>query len=313
MPVTRHYRFGAFTLESETAFPELPAAEGPTADVVFHCRRTAFDEAPARWSRQWTLPNGDPWMSMGTSGGRYLFRFPEYADFAMSADGRRVSGFRRPGVPARTVRHLFLDQVFPILLSRRGHTVLHGSAVSTPLGALAFVAPSGSGKSTLAAFFAGSGHPFLTDDCLILRTSGSGVEAVPSYPGLRLWPDVLPALTKSRRNFPRVTNYSSKRRLDPDRAPFPYAAEPAAVRRIYFLREPARDIRIESMASPRAMIELVKFNYLYDPKDCEALTAQFHGLGGLARLPLFFGLDYPRDLGELPRVCRAILEHAAAG
>jgi hypothetical protein len=307
----RCYRFGPLTVESAVSLPELPAACSGTVDVTLRFRRRPFQTLPSAWSHHWTLPNGDLWMSMGRLETDYVFRFPEYADFAMSADGRSVTAFRQPGVPSRTVRHLFLDQVFPILLSRWGHTVLHGSAVTTPHGALAFVGESGRGKSTLAAALVQSGQSLLTDDCLMLRRSDAGPEAIPSYPGLRLWPDVLPAVTGSKTRLPRVTNYSVKRRLGPDNAEIKYSPHPAAIRAIYFLGEPTAEISIKPIPARRAMIELVKFNYLYDVKDRGALTSQFTGLSALARLPLFFSLVYPTDLAQLAKVCDAILDHAA--
>jgi len=310
--VSRRYRLGAFTLESGALFPELPAApDEATADVRLRFRRGPFEVRPAEWSHHWTLPNGDLWMSLGRAEGRYFFHFPGYADFAMSADGREVSGFRQPGVAASTARHLFLDQVFPVLLSRRGHIVLHGSAVASPHGALVFVAASGGGKSTLAAAFAGSGCPFLTDDCLVLRLSEDGVEAVPSYPGLRVWPDVLPALTGSADRLPRVSHYSVKRRLAPGNVSVGYTPDPLPVRRIYFLGDPAAAIRVAAIPPQPALIELVKFNYLYDPHDRAALEWQFRSLSVLARLPLFYRLEYPRDLARLPQLRQAILEQAA--
>ncbi len=311
MLVSRRYSIGAaVTLETEASFPELPrSSRVPDLRLLF--RRTRFDERPSAWSHHWTLPNGDLWMSSAKLKDDHFLHFPGYADFLMSADGTRVTAYRRASVAGCTIRHLFLDQVVPLALSRRGQTVLHASAVSTPHGALAFVAESGSGKSTLAAAFARNGSPFLTDDCLVLRISKTGVEVLPSYPGLRVWPDVLPAVTNEKRRLPRVSNYSSKRRLAPGNAPIDYSDAPAALRRVYFLGESSQDIAIAPIPARRAMIELVKFNYLYDVKDREALAWQFHRLSALARLPLFYAIDYPRDLARLPDVRRAILEHAA--
>ena len=48
-----------------------------------------------------------------------------------------------PGIPEVTVRHLFLDQVIPLVLSRREPIVLHASAVQTAHSVIAFAGKSG--------------------------------------------------------------------------------------------------------------------------------------------------------------------------
>ena len=91
----------------------------------------------------WTFPDGALWTEFHRAGGGYLLRFPNLADFQVSADGRNVTCFPVPEVSEATVRHLYLNQVLPLALSKQGHLVFHASAVEVAGGALAFVANSG--------------------------------------------------------------------------------------------------------------------------------------------------------------------------
>ena len=74
------------------------------------------------------------------------------------------------------VRHLFLDSVIPLILSRREPLVLHASAILFDGRAIAFIGTSGQGKSTLAASHSQLGYSLISDDYLVfrhdLRTSG---------------------------------------------------------------------------------------------------------------------------------------------
>ena len=138
---------------------------------------------------QWSFPDGTLWTQFYRQGGGYLLRFPDLADFEVSADGATVLGFPAPGVTSPTVEHLYLNQVLPLALSRQGKLVLHGSAVDIGGQGVAFLGESGRGKSTLAASFATEGTRFLTDDGLLLEWVDGHCMIVPSHPSIRLWED----------------------------------------------------------------------------------------------------------------------------
>ena len=137
----------------------------------------------------WAFPDGTPWTEFYRENGGYLLRFPDLADFRVSADGLEVTGFPVPGVSESTSQHLYLNQVLPLVLSKLGKLVFHASAVEVPGGAVAFAAESGRGKSTLAASFAVNGFRFLTDDGLVLEPVADGYQVQPSHPSIRLWED----------------------------------------------------------------------------------------------------------------------------
>jgi hypothetical protein len=204
---------------------------------------------------------------------------------------------------------LLLDQVLPLVLSWRGQLVLHGSAVLTPKGTIAFVGDSGSGKSTLASSFKEEGLAVLTDDCLLLEEYEDGLTAIPSYPGVRLWPKVADAILGKGSALAEVAHYTEKKRLNRS-AGIHFSTRPTKLRRLYFLTPVEEDeakVRIKPVSSRDAVVELVKYTFLIDVTDRLRLRREFERLSRVATQPLFYRLSFPRDFSRLAEVRRAIL------
>lgn len=200
-------------------------------------------------------------------------------------------------------------------LSVRGRLVLHASAVATPHGAIAFLGAAGQGKSTLSASFVRRAFPLVTDDGLLVDDDGKTLAGIPSYPEIRLWPDVLAALEHDGLEVRDVARRAGKKQFRVDGASWPFSRDPVPVRRIFVLRpdEPKgqpRPIRITAFAPREAFVELVKHTYRLDLDDRTRLRDEFEAIGRIAARPsLVYRLDFPRDLSQLPAVQAAILEH----
>ena len=210
------YRIGPLVLDSRERFPELIplTREARTPAWTFRLSRTACPpHRTISWFHEWTFPDGRRWLRIGRCGQAYVVRFTRLASFAIDPDRRAVHAYVLPDVPIHTIRHLLLDQVVPMLIGDGRHLVIHASAVISGAGAIAFVGPSGSGKSTLAAALARRGCPVITDDCLVVDLDRQPVQVVPTYSGLRLWPDAIRALCPLPVRRSRVAHYSTKRRL----------------------------------------------------------------------------------------------------
>jgi hypothetical protein len=307
------YRICDSVLESDIPLPELEAATTGEPDWRFRLLPQG-ETAPAisEWFHHWELPDGQRWLSLAKLEAGYLLRFPSLADFVVS-DGSNVSCYPQPGVPLDTLRHLFLDQVTPVLLSARGEIVLHASAVAGPGGVIAFFGKAGQGKSTLAASFVRHGFSLLTDDCLLLRERPGGLVGVSSYPGLRLWPDSAGALFDVGRALPRVSHYSSKKRLTLGNRSLRNGAAPLA--RAYLLAAPdsaskKNGITITSLSPRDALMQLIQHAYRLDITDRDRLAEEFEQLSRIASLPLFYELSFPRDFGQLAAVREAVLAHS---
>jgi len=80
-----------------------------------------------------------------------------------------------------------LGPVMALLLHQRGFLVLHGSAVNTGTGAVAFLGHRGNGKSTTAIHLYVDGYPLVADDILAIKFDDEGLPVVyPGYPHVRL-------------------------------------------------------------------------------------------------------------------------------
>ena len=149
---TRRFHVCDLVIETSVPLPELRETAEGTPDCRFQVLPAGkCFEGGFSWFHHWSTRDDGVWLKFGARGEDYLLRFLDQGDFLISCDGKEVRCRPLPGTPASTVRHLFLDQVIPLLLSRRELLVLHASAVLTAHGAIAFVGKSGQGKSTLAA------------------------------------------------------------------------------------------------------------------------------------------------------------------
>jgi hypothetical protein len=259
---------------------------------------------------EWSFPDGTLWTQFYRTPSGYLLRFPDLADFEVSADGMVVTCFPAPEASEATSQHLYLNQVLPLVLGKLGKLVFHASAVELPGGAVAFVAESGRGKSTLAASFATSGWRFLTDDGLVLEEHDNGYLVTPSHPSIRLWDDSQLALIADGAETAPALPFTPKSRfLAGDELPF--CEEPRTLRRMYFLGDgSATRIRFERMNGTEAAIELVKSSFLLDIKEKPRVASHFDQVAKLANQPIHYRLDFPRRFEELASVRHAIVEHA---
>ena len=316
MSSTHVYRICDLVLASNTALPELAPATAFGAECRFELLPPGNPSAvDSDWFHQWTIEkNGEEedsrevWLRFARTGDGYLLRFSSCGDFFVSADGARIQCRPLPGTPDVTVRHLLLDQVLPLVLSRRERIVLHASAVLTGHGVIAFAGKTGQGKSTLAASLARDGCSLVSDDCLVLRTENGEWTALPSYPGVRLWPSTAGEVLREDMPTAEVAHYTLKRRIC-DAAVLPYASGPAQLRRLFFLADDVGEVLFERLPPGRAFMALVEFAFNLDIQDTVVLRKQFDTVGRLTADVPADAIHYPREFSALPAVREAILRH----
>jgi hypothetical protein len=310
-----HYRAYGLTVGSDVELPELPDQDRPAREAEPRVQVTLASPAEIAPSRQWfrtcELPNGEPFLSCAKVDDGYILRYEGLADFFVAHDGSEIRCVRpHPGIEPSTLRHLLLDQAFPMALSAAGREVLHATAVATPYGACAFVGPTGSGKSTMAAAFLDRGCPALADDCLVLEER-ERVFATPAYPGLRLWRDAFEALSRDSDRSMAVAGYTSKTRLLGPRAIGNFPAAPVPLAGVYrLMREDssgATAARIVPIAARDALVELVSCSFLLDTTDRSALARQFRFLGRLVTRVPVRKLIVPNDFSKLPAAYTAVM------
>jgi hypothetical protein len=307
----RRYDFSGLPIGSDVPLPELRAASAtPRCEVTID--RKAAPRLDIQWFHEWRKPRGPRWLSFGRFDGGYILRFPALADFAVNTAATRIVVRPAARLPAATLRHLLIDQVLPLAASRHGHVALHASAVQLDgIGAIGFVGEAGRGKSTLAAVLAASGAHVVTDDCLTIDSRGAALNAIPGYPGLRLWPRsaaraVLPA-ARAR----QVAHYSTKQRVAAA-----FQREPAPLRALFLLEPRAASgppASINGVAPRARLMGLLRFGYVLDVEDRRDLSMLFSGLARIvARVPVMRlrVRNGKRFLPQAARLIRAFAAHA---
>jgi hypothetical protein len=324
------FRVCDLVIESNVPLPELKASD----KARFDCRFTVMGsgeglDGEVEWFRCWSTQDDGVWLNFGMRGENYLLRFPGHGDFLISEDGSEVRCRPLPGTPASTIRHLFLDQIIPLILSRRESLVLHSSAVLTPQGAIAFVGKSGQGKSTLAASFTQIGCPIISDDFLVLRKSvlrqtvrkysekktGESWIAIPSYPGVRLWPRTSDALFAALPESAEIAPYTRKRRVS-DLSLLPFVEGASPLRCLYFLDgdsgEEHASLGQPIVSSPKdAFMNLVACSFNLDVRDKALLKNHFETIAQLRSSLPCFRLQFEREFSALPALRQSILDHQA--
>ena len=150
------------------------------------------------------------------------------------SDGREVVIQPEEETDEATIRLLFLDMILMSLFHQRRMLPVHGSCIQTPQGAIIFGGVSGAGKSTFAAIFEQKGYPVLADDVTVIQFADDSTPMVlPSYPSLKLWPDVLEMLGYSDyKMFRQVRPNISKYYLPLEES---FYTQPAKLKTIYVI------------------------------------------------------------------------------
>ena len=307
------YRWCHLSIRSDFELPELPGGAGGIEWRITLEAGCPPDRAGREWFHQWAFPDGREWVAFARDRGGYLLRFPELADFDVVPAARTIGCHSQPSTPLHTLRHLLLDQVLPLVAGDPNRLAVHGSAVATTRGAVAFLGDPGDGKSTLAALLARRGCELLTDDCCLLARTGVGFDVVPAYPGVRLGPDSIDEIFgDADAASVSVAHYTAKRRIaDDEKRGLRYRGQCTPVSRIYVLA-PARDADTASVAIGRrthrqALFDLLNCTFHLDIGDAARLREAFALAADIVQLHEVRAITVPWALSKLDEVAEAIL------
>ena len=299
------YHLYGVTVGTSLFLPELePAVSAPDITV-----RLGDVEAPEEsgWVDLWQRDDGGPWIRTCRTRDGYLIRYEDQVDFHYSAEAR-VLTVCLLDCPEATLRHFLLDQVMPLILSLEA-LVLHASAVVVDGSAIAFAGKCGVGKSTLAALLEAAGHPIASDDGLLLRREGSTLRAVPPYPGLRLWPEMIDVVGRTG-EAGLVSADSAKRRLKHGLR-FHDASLP--LERVYFVApEPAERVSFSPLGRRDAAVRFLEHSFRLEQRDRSVLDREMRIACESAALVPAWALAFPRDTRQWADVARSIVDHASA-
>jgi len=302
------YSVYGLVLTSDQPIEELwPCEPGPPSLFVRWVEEELVPDGSV-WFREWD-DTGSPSLRVARADGRYLLQFPGKAGFRVSSDGREVECRPEAGIPHYTVRHLLLNQVLPLVLSRQRVPVFHGSCVDLGSGAAVFAGATGRGKSTLSGFFARCGYPLVTDDCVALVPTEAGFAVSPSYPGVRLWKDSLEFLNGDETTCPPVAHDKTKRHFAG--GVMSSSTRPVPLRRFYCLdRSEGNTIEITRLEGAALIREVVSSQFLLDSGDPRELETSFRTACRIAETGSCYRLVVPRGFDRLPEVADTISRHA---
>jgi hypothetical protein len=270
------------------------AAQAPLSSTQYDCWRTLDGEIAAEFYR---------------SGQGFLVRFPDHADFLIDPGAGSAACTAVPDVDPDYIGDLYFNQIVPLMLSHSGTLVIHASGVAIDGRGIGFIGSTGQGKSTLAAAFAQAGHPFLTDDGLILEQQANGWLVHPRRPVLRLRADSKAMLEGAPCQALGDADWSKEHVAAGVAVPF--GAEPVPLDSLFVLGS-QRDCAgpsIRRITPANALSALIAHSFILDVEDRPRVGDHFLRLAELAVQVECFALDYPRRYECLPQAIAAIKAH----
>jgi hypothetical protein len=318
------YRLFDLELESEIELPDLERVATGTPTLVIERSKTAI-RVPGTLAWSSVRRRGDAsrtrseiaW-SFAWQGEDLLLAIPECGNLLLEHGFRTLACSPYPKATDLALGTELTHNVIPRIFGESGHLVVHASSVIVDgVGCLVFMGPSGAGKSTLAASFAGEGADLVSDDCVLLRSTESGLVAFVTGAYARLWDDSIQTLVGSNHDgslFARTRGGSKWSHRFAANKP---AAGSHRVEAIFYLEASASpdeggDVRISEAPRAELLSALTNGTLLLDPYRKENRSRRFAGAGNVAEAcPAFYRASYPRKFARLAQVRRAILKTVA--
>jgi len=189
--------------------------------------------------------------------------------------------------------------------------VLHASLVTIDHYGVAFLGETGWGKSTLAASFNRPGSEVITDDCILLNTTGETAYVTPSYTGVRLFEDSIEKLVPNHSEAAgKMSHYSVKKRMPISQS----LQKKTHLHAMFFLNDPRKDEhkeanKVQKMHNLEVLPQLIRHGFSLDIEDRYRQERQLEQLGNLFKCGIvFFKLRYKRNYDELPQLQKSIRE-----
>lgn len=157
------------------------------------------------------------------------------------------------------IKFLLFGYGFSILLYLKGRLVLHANAVDMDNSAVVISGVSGIGKSTLSFAFHKKGYKLLCDDVLSMDIGKKFQTVYPSFPRIKLWPDVIENFGEDSGMIPKIHDKTSKRFYNVSGN---FSDIEKQIRAIYFIKVTG-NIKIKEMNPQKALMELIKSSYCY--------------------------------------------------
>ena len=253
-------------------------------------------------------PDDTVWIEFFRVPEGYLLRFPGLADYTVTHDGTVVTAHPTPATDAATLEHLYVNQVFPLALSRQGRPAFHASVVTVAGGAIAFLGSTGMGKSTLATSFVRNGAEFLTDDGMLIEERDEGIFVQPNHPSVRLWDDSIAVLLGDDAARAPALSFTSKSRLLASDA-LPYCDHPKPLLAAFVLGDDSAPVpTVGDLNGVDRVMGWLANSFLLDGEDRALISRHFEWTLRISGRVPTWRLDYPRRYDVLPQVRALVLD-----
>jgi hypothetical protein len=283
---------------AEASFGAVELLDGSAAQFALAWAEAASKSLTSSWYHRVTLADGTDYL-------RWLGLF----EFLVSADGRHIACRSLSDTSWEVFQTYLLGQVLSYALIKQGVEPLHATVMVVDDKAVGLIGDCGYGKSSLAGAFIKAGHPLLTDDLLVFKEDGQDFLAYPSFPRIKLFPEVARLFLGDQVAGTPMNPLTHKLiiALRPDQS----YQNLAPLKAIFVLRPPAQRSRakrvtIRSMPKGRAFFALTANTFNAKVIDPERLKRLFTWAAKLAATIPIRSLSYPQDLARLPEVVQAI-------
>jgi hypothetical protein len=278
--------------------------------------RLSFQSTPTWSTEDWerahrvSPPTPDQGVEIGRNERGWSMRLPELAEF--TCEGGDFTGYLVDPDEAILGELVFLDCALPFALELQGVPFLHASAVEYRGRAVAFSTFAGGGKSSLTTGMTLRGHPFVTDDVLVLRPSAEGCQVYPGYPQIRLWSDSAERLLPAGTHDELHPSWPKRRGLVQRWAPI--ATEPLPLAAIYLVEAAAdcQEVEITDVRGQAGFFQLLENSPAVAALDFQTQAVRTAQFGDLLRTAALRRIRYPRSYAALPSVLDAVLADVEA-
>jgi hypothetical protein len=244
----------------------------------------------------------DSWYTATSTGTGFRIRFRDCGEFVISDDLAEVEVRRAPSGRADLLPILLAGTVSAFLLTLRGHTVLHASAVAIDGSALAFVGQSGRGKTTLAALLCVGGAQLVTDDVLTVE-AGPPVQCLGGASELRLRSAASPIADIRPHAKTRST---ADQRLALALESAPLVRHPLAAIVVPAPSRTATDVEVRRLAPSMAVFRLLSFPRVHGWSRHDVLSRDFSTFSAIVNSVPVYDVTVPWGPPFRPEVARSL-------
>jgi len=270
-----------------------------------------FSSEPPFFTSTMKTAAGEPalriWRAEGS--GHLLVRYTEGVEFLVDRSGESVWVNWSEVSTFEDAASFFLGPVMGLLLRFRGITCIHASAIELGGRAVLFAGEEGAGKSTTAAALSRRAHRVISDDIAALDESSEGLQVIPAFPYLSLWPDSVAVVYGERKKLPEFSRNFEKRRLELAREGLGFQSAKLPLGAVFFLEGVESTTGaplIEPLDAKESLVSLIVHSYANSLIGAEMRAREFRTLGRLIASVPIRRLRRAPERGGLERICQAI-------